>query len=481
MGSLFTDLPNQRGEIVIYGTGSLARMIYDILLEMGIGERLAFFLESNPVARETYGKPIVGLSDVERCNEYLYVLASYGNPRKLEGNLESIGVDPSRIYAFDSLSVEDFQDRPRVERIAVHPCIDDPAELEWWLGHFEHYTQGIHTPLTIDVATHLDGRSENASIHFVRPEAMDFASYDLVLVTREDALVDVLHVHDDVCLIDPYTSASNYLKILETLHFTMLTPDEKRRYAQISRTNFERLIEQVKERDKALVFGSGPSVGAFIHDEGKQHYMDESVRIVCNAFFNSSAVAEQIRPDIYVLLDSLFYVREFRPVYEWLIERGDDAYLVVPNRILPLLLYRHPELEDQVIGMEERTGELHFPIPEDVSVDRNLRNVVRSWSIPLASTLCDTIYIVGCDGTSVKKEDTEGRWRHNDELIRSEIVNMSHIMDKYRKKPITVSYVQQHMDAMEEVLQFGETQGKTYYSLTDSQIPALKKRLLLDS
>lgn len=87
------------------------------------------------------------------------------------------------------------------------------------------------------------------------------------------------------------------------------------------------------------------------------------------------------------------------------------------------------------------------------------------------SALTDNVYICGCDGTADK---TNPVWSHAEE------VDMLSMLKRYNETTtpiqITIDQVDKHELFFSQILEYGESMGKTYESITPSYIPCLAKR-----
>ncbi len=100
-----------------------------------------------------------------------------------------------------------------------------------------------------------------------------------------------------------------------------------------------------------------------------------------------------------------------------------------------------------------------------MSVYSKAHIVITRYGIPIASALCDEIYIAGCDGTKISKEE-KLEWKHSQKDQKEEEENIT----------VAKQEILNHYAFMEELLTYGESKGKKYFSFVESYIPALSSR-----
>lgn len=94
--------------------------------------------------------------------------------------------------------------------------------------------------------------------------------------------------------------------------------------------------------------------------------------------------------------------------------------------------------------------------------------------LPLASSISNKIGIIGADG---RKEDEKYFWKHSSSAQyddKMDGVFTTH--PSFFRDRDYVDYYSSHCHFLKELIEYGESKGKSYFSVTPSYIPALKER-----
>jgi len=115
----------------------------------------------------------------------------------------------------------------------------------------------------------------------------------------------------------------------------------------------------------------------------------------------------------------------------------------------------------------------NFPTLADPTV-KNSTSVLTSVMMPLASALIDEINIIGADG---RKKDEDYYWKHSAASQFNDLMGtvFSTHPSMFRDALYSDQY-EQHCAFVNELIRYGESLGKHYYSLTESYVPALSER-----
>ena len=139
---------------------------------------------------------------------------------------------------------------------------------------------------------------------------------------------------------------------------------------------------------------------------------------------------------------------------------------------VPLIKNHFPMLYDRLIGVRCR-GNYCFPTEEDLYVG-GTPNICTLFMVPFASAMCDEIGIAGCTG---RNPDENYFWKHNG---RTQYLDLMHCVfeayPSFFKYQDYEDYYDKHCDQTKDLLEYGETQGKSYINMTTSFIQALKDR-----
>jgi hypothetical protein len=135
------------------------------------------------------------------------------------------------------------------------------------------------------------------------------------------------------------------------------------------------------------------------------------------------------------------------------------------------------QYRDRIIGIS------HGGYEEELNLDLNsrfivkpTRNILTLLLIPVVCSVFNKIGIMGCDGR--KMEDNQYFWNHHKESqINSEMDNIKKAHPAFFNIDYDDYYVT-HCNMLETWLTEAERRGISIINLTESYIPALKKRTL---
>ena len=101
-------------------------------------------------------------------------------------------------------------------------------------------------------------------------------------------------------------------------------------------------------------------------------------------------------------------------------------------------------------------------------------SVLTSHVVPIVSSVCDEIYFIGADG---RKPDDKYFWSYDKSSQFGELMQtLFETHPSFFRDADYVDYYKTHCDYFEDLLCYGESLGKQYYTLTPSYIPALARR-----
>jgi hypothetical protein len=148
------------------------------------------------------------------------------------------------------------------------------------------------------------------------------------------------------------------------------------------------------------------------------------------------------------------------------------SFIAVPASTVPLMLGNYPQLKDKIIGLRS-SQTIAFPTEANLAVKPS-GSIITFIMLPLATSLAEEIYVLGADGRGTNENYF---WKHNEKVQLEELMESVFVTHPsfFRDRDYADHY-QQHCDYIEELITRGEAEGKRYYSLTESFIPALKSR-----
>jgi hypothetical protein len=375
----------------------------------------------------------------------------------------------------------------------IYPCIDSVdvlADVVNRLSFALPQKEGLSIYVAVSNALRVDsifelptpefqeryiGRNEN--IYFVDEEtAKGHLKDDFVLLYDVNALkkLSVLREAYKLEIIDKTYFSDKEAESLRHLFFSVFSLEEKRRFLEISKKNFQVMKDRNSGKKNAYCFTTGPSF-----DRYEDFYFEEnSFKVICNSIVKNKAFLSYINgADLLVFADPVFhfgpssYAEQFRQDVMHFIDKY-DAYVLVPDYNMPLLLAHYPQLEARLIGMPGQK-KFNFPMEKDFFV-KGSANILTLYMLPIASAVSEKIGIIGADG---RKEGEKYFWKHSasaqydDKMEGVFKTHPSFFRDRDYK-----DYYAEHCRFLEELISYGEGKGKCYYSITPSYIPALKKR-----
>jgi hypothetical protein len=240
--------------------------------------------------------------------------------------------------------------------------------------------------------------------------------------------------------------------------------------------NFRKMVLKQKNNIKSYCFVTGPSFDSYQEFQ----YEKEAFKIICNSIVKNHTFLEYIKgPDLLVFADPVFhfspseYSAVFRDHVLKVVERY-NCFVMVPEATVGLLLRHYPELKPYLIGMGNCSDTFSFPSDQRLNV-KSSANILTLFMLPVASSVSEEVYILGADG---RAQDEKYFWKHStsvqfDNLMQTVFeTHPSFFRDRDYK-----DYYAEHCRFLESFIQYGERQGKRYFSLTPSHIPALKQRV----
>lgn len=247
-----------------------------------------------------------------------------------------------------------------------------------------------------------------------------------------------------------------------------------RRLNEINHEAFQAMSERLGGRQRAYVFGTGPSA-----DRYSAFDFTDGLSIVCNSIVKDHDLLDHVRPEILCFADPIFhfgcsrYAARFRDEVRRAAERYDFT-ICIPRKYYSLFVDLLPELQSRTIGIPVGNDR---PINLDLHQDfelRNIDNVLTFLLLPIASTLAREIHVIGCDGRPL--EDDQYFWNHNPKTQFGDLMdNIRSVHPGFFKLDYNDYYLR-HCQNTEKWMLAGEKAGRRYFSMVDSFVPALRRR-----
>lgn len=330
-----------------------------------------------------------------------------------------------------------------------------------------------------------DGEGRN--IHFVQWSPARFAALAAGAETvalwkaRSARMLDKLSVLSGrrFIVVDPYAKGTWEYVRFAALVYDHMKKSEKQALRNRSKDLLSNLSVELKGLKKSFVFGTGPSLARATEFE-----FGDGVRIVCNSIVRNPELLEHIKPHFIAASDFVFhfgpsrYAAEFRRDLVAAL-KSTGAYFLVPEQLAPIMLHHHPEIAERTIAVP-LTNRYDFRQKDRVNVQlldnfqvRSLDSVLNLLMLPVASTLADEIYILGCDG---RKPVDQAFWSHHSASQYSDLMQTVNDTHPGFFDVDYVDYYDRYCSHVASVIAAGEALGKTYASLVPSYVPALSER-----
>jgi hypothetical protein len=237
----------------------------------------------------------------------------------------------------------------------------------------------------------------------------------------------------------------------------------------------ERLRAKAAGGGSAFILATGPS--ALTVDLAN---VTADVRITCNSAVRDLDRIKEFRPDVIAFTDPVFhfgpsrYAAGFRRDVVRAVE-AVDALVVCGHAFAGPLLDLQPQLRERLVVIpHQHGGPWRWPTARNPTV-REAGNIMTTLMLPIAFMLADDVSIAGADG----RQPTENYfWKHNPQLQYSGEL-MQTVFDahpSFFRDSVYADYYESFCADVEELIQCGESHGKTVRAVAPSWIPALRKR-----
>jgi len=306
------------------------------------------------------------------------------------------------------------------------------------------------------------------------------SSADLILYTKANELLKLnpFKLYKTDILDKNYFSTTEGGLLQDGYNRTISQKDELSLEKQ-SIINYTKMLEQNINKNKAYCFVTGPSF-----DRYKEfNYEENSFKVICNSTVKNDEFLEYIgKPDLLVFADPVFHFSpsEYSAAFRDEVIKVFNKYkcfIMVPDYTKALLLSHYPELSDYLIGMKHNKGDYNFPAIDKFWI-KSSANILTLYMLPVASAVSEEINIIGADG---RNPDEKYFWHHSKSAQFADLMQTvfethpSFFRDRDYKE-----YYEEHCKFLNDLIEYGESKGEKYYSLTKSYIPVLAKRATND-
>ncbi len=279
-------------------------------------------------------------------------------------------------------------------------------------------------------------------------------------------------------IIDTHYFSATESMVWQYLYYQTLSGTEKLEYQKLSKKNYRSMQQINAGKKKAYCFVTGPSFDTYEHF----NFEKNAFKIICNSIAKNTAFLDFIeKPDLLVFADPVFhyspclYSATFREYMLNVVEKY-DCFVATNSESVPLLLFHYPQLKNRIIGINKaKRNPINFPSAENLFV-KSTHNILTLFMLPIASAIADEIMVLGADG---RKSDEKYFWKHSSSAQLDDLMQTAFdTHPSFFRDRDYADYYSEHCSYLEKLITFGEKQGKKYYSLSDSYIPAFAKRKL---
>lgn len=359
--------------------------------------------------------------------------------------------------------------------------IDDLNDILYKLSFALPNTNNISIIVPIDknLELDIDKVAKNTYIKFIKDSEVDLYIEDNTIL---------IHSMDKVKDISIFSSSSrmeiidkNYFSIVEsltlrTLFFQSLDIESKKDYEKISEENFINFKVKNIDKKQAFCFTTGPSFDTYKSFK----FPKNSLNIICNSIVKNTEFLNYINNvDLITFGDPVFhfgsskYAEFFREDVLNIVENS-ETYIAVPHSTIPILIYHYPQIKHKIIGIETKNT-YNFPEIGKLFI-KETKNILTQFMIPIASSICNTIFIMGADG---RKPDEKYFWQHSKNAQYTDLMETVFIAHpSFFRDRVYTDYYKEHCEDLEKLIEYGESLGKVYFSITKSYIPAFEKRFI---
>lgn len=474
---LLQHIKNEKeNEFVIYGTSMLADIYYDFLSDKFGEQSIAFFIDGKREVGTHKGKQVYTINELSAVNinitDYKFVLATLSKIPLFISNLNKIGVgldhivEPIVTFSADYLS----QNITKIDRVVFYPAYKNLDNMYEMINY-------INTSIKFD--------EDNNQVVFLSdteaPNTELPMGFKIEKTSKFSELINdqvLVMVWDSKYIFDEQlTGIENLFCCDGTIIFHLIERMilaisgkfwDKHIVEDLSKKNYERMINQYSHYKYCVVCGMGTS----IHEASVSYkeLIKNGLTIVCNNFYR---VKIDINPDVYVAQDNDYLTisnSELEKMIQYILK--NKIYFCVNKSWIPIILSKYPEIKNWIIGLEPLDEEICFPHISRLAY-KNYANVIPAMGIPIASGLKDIIYITGCDGGGAK-----GKWVHADKFVtgKSAMGIYGTPLVKFNDGEKFTEYEKAVNGMYKQLLSYGEMQEKKYISLTHSNFEEIELR-----
>ena len=474
------EMIDENRKYYIYGTTAMGRYCYNMITKR-YGENLVLgFVQTMPQREICMGKRVYNVQQAieqtkNSTDSIVFILASLKRADEMKNNLLEHGISEDSMFSMEQYGfIIQYIPEKQVKNILLWPPIetrntDLSVKIKWFVP------DKINIGICSSNHEVMSDFADAENIEFVDSEEIEekLETSDYIAVwDTETADLRIETYRHKVHVIDPnfyhVTELTNY----RFLYYSGFSEEEKEEFRKHSLEVFKKMKKEYSGVERANVFCTGPSIEEI---EGNSYRGDFNV--ICNSMVKDKEFLENIKPSMLTFGDLAFYLSPndyCKAFYKDLLETYEkyNYYIAVYDYEVPLIKKYFPMLYDRLIGVKQ-SGAYNFPNDSEVRV-RGTANICTLFMIPFASAVCDKIGIAGCTG---RDPEEKYFWKHNG---RCQYLDLMHCVfeayPSFFKYENYEDYYNVHCQCMQDLIEYGEQNGKKYINLTTSFIPVLQER-----
>jgi hypothetical protein len=226
---------------------------------------------------------------------------------------------------------------------------------------------------------------------------------------------------------------------------------------------------------KAYVFGTGPSIGAAYDYDFADGY-----RIVCNTMIKNKKLMDHIRPHFLVAGDAIYhfgisrYACQFRKDLEAFLT-DHNCLLLIPERYYPNFIAHNAQLAKYTVPVPYTATSINLSMKSRFET-QSVHNILNQLLLPLASSLCDDIYLLGFDG---RNSNDKHFWASLESVNYEDLKGFhQEAHPGFFRGMDYQQYANIQAELAEAIMSLGESMGKKYGCLNESGNIALQRRFV---
>lgn len=467
----------EKSKFVIYGTSDVADVYYKYIANQFGHESIEFFIDGKKNLKEFNGKKVYTCDEIKAfdVNTYKYIIGTVSKIPLFINNLNKAGVHNKNIIKTVNYFSADHMEAcvEGINDIYLYPQVTEEKQLKSLINELKNYIiipEGSNHKVKIYSTVTQHSEIPNG-YEIIYGKVHTGTKNDLTLVWDVESLLEEqIQSTPNVYCCNDKVIVHLCPKIFSMAMKKMIKEKSDAYYGELSKKHFKELMDLCNEYDSAIICATGPSLKKLPHIHEK--VLPEAIIVVCNGFYKMENEFKNIEPMVYIVQDNdyltIAHKYELDGIADYVIRK--NIFLCVNDRWVPVLCQRYPELENKIIGFRQEDEKDVFPDIEDLAYTSS-PNVVTAMCLPIASSMVDKLYLLGCDGMK------NGKWEYVYEVDgKLDLDNFSTISLTPEYSETIEQYACSLDAAYKRILEFGESKNKKYMCLAHSFYNELEKR-----